>query len=253
MKIHCAKPAGFRILKACIAVAMLATTSLLFVAAPAHADQPDYFGPTTNGCGPESGISQNLIPNSILGFDFTASCNQHDICWGAGLDHDFCNEQFAINLGAVCNGNPVCNAFRWLYVGAVNSDFLSGAAYVTAVQENLDRLIQGLSSCGSDDSCIQRVTSEAQLDFLTSQLQGCGGDTACEQETSQRFGGNPQSGPVDESAPTQEETAPVVDEPGPTDEQPTPEDQPTYEPPEDDSYDYGDYGDYYDSYDYGDY
>lgn len=88
--------------------------------------------PTTNGCGPEGGIS---VPNNyyLVGwfridrFPFVNACNTHDICYGTlGSSRAACDSRFYSDLLTICRANAstavnrgICNGLAWTYYQAV--------------------------------------------------------------------------------------------------------------------------------------
>ena len=194
---------------------------LALTTSPAHAADIE-----VNGCGAASGISRYVVPNSPLGFGFEGSCNQHDYCYGAGLDKGFCDNQFYDNMHGVCDGNTICNGLAWLYYQAVNK--AGTGPYDESAQARLDSLINTIVGCGADDACVQHGVDQANLDGLVQQLQACQGDSACEQSVADRF-----SDPTPVSDPTPSDPTPVSDQTpvsDPTPVDPTPVDPTPVDP-----------------------
>lgn len=52
----------------------------------------------SNGCGP-SGAKIDLIPDSLLGVNFTEACIDHDLCYGSGKDEADKEEADILFLG----------------------------------------------------------------------------------------------------------------------------------------------------------
>ena len=103
---------------------------------------PDYPGPTSNGCGDDSWLGR-VVPNSPLGIaNFKPACDAHDICYGtcnnckADCDSNFYNSMCMI-CDSVYSGwwrapwRLECKTLALIYYGAVRSG-AGGAAYESA-------------------------------------------------------------------------------------------------------------------------
>jgi hypothetical protein len=168
-----------------VVIAALAMLLAMFVAglarpAAAHAWEPD-----VNGCGAASGISHYVVPNAPLGYDFTSSCNSHDYCYGVGLDKSFCDSQFLNNMQAVCQGGFVCNGLANLYYFAV--DKAGQGPYEQSAQDRLDKLVNDLVACNSDDNCESNAAHSWDLDSLINDIVACQDDAACEHQVALEF------------------------------------------------------------------
>jgi Prokaryotic phospholipase A2 len=59
------------------------------------------YTPGCDGCG--SGALEWAVPDKPLGFDFTAACLTHDVCYGTCLSNkDRCDQQFGKDMLSVC-------------------------------------------------------------------------------------------------------------------------------------------------------
>jgi hypothetical protein len=173
-------------------LALLLATLVAGIArpAPAQAWEPD-----VNGCGSASGISQYLVPNAPLGYDFTSACNGHDYCYGVGLDKTFCDGQFLTNAKAVCNGGFVCGGLAYFYYFMIS--IFGQQPYDQSAQEMRDQLMNDLRACNGNSDCEQNVTRAWELDRLMNRLRACQDDSVCEHQVAQStaFVGDP--GPLD--------------------------------------------------------
>lgn len=72
-----------------------------------------------NGCGPAGGWLKHVIPNAPFGYDFTAACNNHDVCYGSRFNKGECDSIFEREMMSTCGGSGACEAAAQGYAKAV--------------------------------------------------------------------------------------------------------------------------------------
>lgn len=63
---------------------------------------PEQKAAICNGCGPADCWKARLVPDELLGVDFTACCDAHDYMYWLGRDKDQADVWLLANMAAAC-------------------------------------------------------------------------------------------------------------------------------------------------------
>lgn len=63
-----------------------------------------------------------IVPDKPLGYDFTGACQAHDDCRAnPAVSAQTCHNEFALDLRIACEGDSLCNLIADVYVWAVET------------------------------------------------------------------------------------------------------------------------------------